>query len=136
MTITADQLGRIALDAGKLIMDIYASDFGVEHKGDASPVTEADQRAEELILKGLAEAEPDLAVVAEESFSEGKVPEHGYRFALVDPLDGTKEFVNKNGEFTVNVAIIEHGRPVMGVVYAPGKPRLNPAASFQRSAKR
>lgn len=129
VTITADQLGRIALDAGKLIMDIYASDFGVEHKGDASPVTEADQRAEELILKGLAEAEPDLAVVAEESFSEGKVPEHGYRFALVDPLDGTKEFVNKNGEFTVNVAIIEHGRPVMGVVYAPAKNRLFVAES-------
>ncbi|MBL4877400.1 MAG: 3'(2'),5'-bisphosphate nucleotidase CysQ, partial [Hyphomonas sp.] len=94
VTITADQLARIALDAGALIMAIYESDFDVERKGDASPVTEADQRAEVLILKGLAEAEPDLPVIAEESFSEGKVPEHGARFALVDPLDGTKEFVN------------------------------------------
>ncbi|WP_339682768.1 3'(2'),5'-bisphosphate nucleotidase CysQ [uncultured Hyphomonas sp.] len=129
MTITADQLARIALDAGALIMAIYESDFDVERKGDASPVTEADQRAEVLILKGLAEAEPDLPVIAEESFSEGKVPEHGARFALVDPLDGTKEFVNKNGEFTVNIAIIEHGRPVMGVVYAPAKDRLFVAES-------
>lgn len=129
MTISADQLARIALDAGKLIMDIYESDFDVDRKGDASPVTEADQRAETLILQGLAEAEPDLAVVAEESFSDGKVPEHGHRFALVDPLDGTKEFINKNGEFTVNIAIIEHGRPVMGVVYAPARDRLFVAES-------
>ncbi|HBF90487.1 MAG TPA: hypothetical protein DDX09_04900, partial [Hyphomonas atlantica] len=86
LTISADQLARIALDAGKLIMEIYESDFDVDRKGDASPVTEADQRAEVLILKGLAEAEPSLPVVAEESFSDGKVPEHGHRFALVDPL--------------------------------------------------
>lgn len=124
MTVTANQLARIALDAGRLIMDIYESDFDVEQKGDASPVTQADQRAETLILKALAEAEPDLPVVAEESFSDGNVPEHGHRFALVDPLDGTREFVNRNGEFTVNIAIIEHGRPVMGVVYAPARQRL------------
>lgn len=124
MTITPDQLARIALDAGQLIMEIYQSDFDVGKKGDASPVTEADQRAEILILKGLAEAEPELLVVAEESASDGKIPDHGPRFALVDPLDGTKEFINKNGEFTVNIAIIEHGRPVMGVVYAPAKNRL------------
>ncbi|KCZ50962.1 hypothetical protein HY29_06320 [Hyphomonas beringensis] len=129
LTISPDQLARIALDAGRLIMDVYESDFSVDRKDDASPVTEADQRAETLILKGLAEAEPDLPVVAEESFSDGKVPEHGHRFALVDPLDGTKEFVNKNGEFTVNIAIIEHGRPVMGVVYAPAKDRLFVAES-------
>nr|WP_233346772.1 3'(2'),5'-bisphosphate nucleotidase CysQ [Hyphomonas pacifica] len=129
MTISPDQLARIALDAGRLIMDVYETDFSVDRKEDASPVTEADQRAETLILKGLADADPDLPVVAEESFTDGNVPMHGHRFALVDPLDGTKEFVSKNGEFTVNIAIIEHGRPVMGVVYAPAKNRLFVAES-------
>ena len=129
MTISPDQLARIALDAGKLIMDIYESDFDVAEKGDASPVTEADQKAETLILAALAKADPDLLVVAEEAASEGNVPDHGPRFALVDPLDGTREFVSRNGEFTVNIAIIEHGRPVMGVVYAPAKNRLFVAES-------
>ena len=129
MTISADQLARIALDAGKLIMDIYDSNFDVDRKDDNSPVTEADQRAEILILKALAKADPDLPVIAEEAFTDGPVPDHGPRFALVDPLDGTREFVNRNGEFTVNIAIIEHGRPVMGVVYAPAKNRLFVAES-------
>ncbi|MCL4146392.1 UNVERIFIED_CONTAM: hypothetical protein GTU68_064549 [Idotea baltica] len=102
-------------------MDIYAKDFDVEIKGDASPVTEADQRAEDLILAALRLTDPELHVLAEEAVSAGHIPEHGSRFALVDPLDGTREFVNRNGEFTVNIAIIEHGRPTMGVVYAPAK---------------
>ncbi len=139
MTVTADNLARIALDAGKLIMDVYESDFSVDRKNDASPVTEADQKAETLILDALRKIEPDLPIVAEESASEGNIPEHGPRFALVDPLDGTKEFVNKNGEFTVNIAIIEHGRPVMGVVYAPALDRLFVAethnSAWQASAK-
>ena len=130
MTITGDTLARIALDAGKLIMDVYDGDFDVARKDDHSPVTEADERAEALILKGLAEAEPDLKVIAEESMAAGVMPEHGARFALVDPLDGTKEFVNRNGEFTVNIAIIEHGRPVMGVVYAPALSRLFVADAY------
>ncbi|MCA8897538.1 MAG: 3'(2'),5'-bisphosphate nucleotidase CysQ [Hyphomonas sp.] len=124
MAITADQLARIALDAGKVIMDVYQGDFDFSKKGDESPVTEADERAEALILAGLKAAEPDLVVIAEESMAAGHMPEHGARFALVDPLDGTKEFINRNGEFTVNIAIIEHGRPVMGVVYAPALDRL------------
>ena len=129
MSISAIELARIALDAGQVIMDIYESDFDVSRKDDSSPVTQADQRAEDLILAGLKAADPDLAVVAEESASDGNIPDHGTRFALVDPLDGTKEFINKNGEFTVNIAIIEHGRPVMGVVYAPAKNRLFVAES-------
>ena len=129
MTLSADTLARIALQAGKVIMDIYESDFAVDQKGDASPVTAADQKAETLILAALAEADPTLMVIAEEEASEGRVPEHGHRFALVDPLDGTREFVSRNGEFTVNIAIIEHGRPVMGVVYAPAKNRLFVAES-------
>ncbi len=124
MSLTGDILARIALDAGVLIMDVYATDFDVEHKDDSSPVTEADEKAEALILKALAEADPDLPVLAEEAVSAGHIPAHGSRFALVDPLDGTREFVNKRGEFTVNIGIIENGVPVMGVVYAPALDRL------------
>ncbi|WP_300375438.1 3'(2'),5'-bisphosphate nucleotidase CysQ [Henriciella sp.] len=139
MSVTADQFTRIALDAGKLVMDIYSTDFDVVRKGDSSPVTEADAKAELLILQGLSAAEPDLPVIAEESVAAGKLPEHGSRFALVDPLDGTREFVNRNGQFTVNIAIIEHGKPVMGVVYAPALNRLfvaeTPTSAWQAEVK-
>jgi len=124
MSLTEDHLARIALDAGALIMQVYRSDFEVDHKDDRSPVTEADQQAEKLILKALSEADPNLPIIAEEEVSAGNIPKHGARFALVDPLDGTKEFVNKRNEFTVNIGIIENGVPVMGVVYAPALDRL------------
>lgn len=129
MAVDAIQLAALALAAGKEIMRVYRTDFSVSHKDDQSVLTEADGLAEAIILKGLAEAEPDLQVIAEEAVAGGNMPEHGARFALVDPLDGTKEFVAKNGEFTVNIAIIEHGRPVMGVVYAPALHRLFVAES-------
>ncbi|MEM7492737.1 MAG: 3'(2'),5'-bisphosphate nucleotidase CysQ [Pseudomonadota bacterium] len=129
MTVHADDLARIALQAGVLIMEVYDSDFQIEHKDDKSPVTQADQRAETLILAELAKLEPELKVIAEESVSDGHIPEHGNRFALVDPVDGTREFINKRGEFTVNIAIIEHGKPVMGVVFAPALGRLFVAES-------
>ncbi len=139
MALTADTLARIALAAGDLIMQVYETDFDVADKDDKSPVTEADQRAEKLILEGLRKADPELVVIAEESVAAGHVPEHGERFCLVDPLDGTKEFINRRGEFTVNIAIIEHGRPVMGVVYAPALDRLfvaeGPDRAWQASAK-
>ncbi|MEO1475562.1 MAG: 3'(2'),5'-bisphosphate nucleotidase CysQ [Pseudomonadota bacterium] len=131
MPLTGDTLAEIALKAGVVIMDVYETDFDVAKKGDASPVTEADEKAEALILAALADADPDLPVIAEEAVAAGNIPEHGHRFALVDPLDGTKEFVNKRGEFTVNIAIIEHGRPVMGVVYAPALSRLFVAESVE-----
>ena len=124
MSLTPDILARIALDAGQLIMAVYATDFNVARKDDSSPVTEADEKAEALILAALAKADPDLPIIAEEAAAAGNIPEHGSRFALVDPLDGTKEFINKRGEFTVNIGIIEHGIPVMGVVYAPALERL------------
>lgn len=124
MSLTADTLARIALDAGHLIMQVYQTDFDVSRKQDASPVTEADERAEALITQALLAADPDLPIIAEEAASAGQIPEHQGRFALVDPLDGTKEFINKRGEFTVNIAIIENGVPVMGVVYAPALDRL------------
>lgn len=124
MSITPDLLCDTALKAGALIMEVYATDFDVETKGDSSPVTEADERAEALIMDALRAADPDLPLIGEESVAAGQLPEHGHRFALIDPLDGTKEFVNKRGEFTVNIAIIEYGRPVMGVVYAPALSRM------------
>jgi 3'(2'), 5'-bisphosphate nucleotidase len=133
MSLNATTLATIALAAGKEIMRVYRSDFSVSHKDDLSVLTEADGLAEAIILKGLAEADPSLQVIAEESVAEGHMPEHGARFALVDPLDGTKEFVAKNGEFTVNIAIIEHGRPVMGVVYVPAQHRLFVAESPTRA---
>ena len=114
----------IARAAGELVMAVYATDFGVRGKADASPVTEADERAEALILAALVRLAPEIPVVAEESVAAGRVPAIGACFWLVDPLDGTKEFIGRNGEFTVNIALIEHGEPVLGVVLAPALGRL------------
>lgn len=119
-----DALVPLIRDAGRVIMDIYATDFDVTQKGDDSPVTQADQRAEDVILAGLAQIAPGVPVVAEEAVAAGKIPQVAERFFLVDPLDGTKEFISRNGEFTVNIALIEHGRPVLGLVYAPAIGRL------------
>jgi len=119
-----DQLTPLIRDAGKVIMDIYATDFDVTKKGDDSPVTQADQKAEAVILAGLANIAPDIPVVAEEAVAAGQVPEVRDRFFLVDPLDGTKEFISRNGEFTVNIALVENGVPVLGLVYAPAIERL------------
>ncbi|GAB4069301.1 3'(2'),5'-bisphosphate nucleotidase CysQ [Ancylobacter sonchi] len=112
-------LVRLALRAGRVVMDVYATEFTVSEKGDRSPVTEADQRAEAVILEGLQDLAPEIPVVAEEEFAAGRVPEIGGRFFLVDPLDGTREFLARNGEFTVNIALVENGVPTVGVVHAP-----------------
>lgn len=110
---------HLAQMASREIMAIYASDFAAKTKADLSPVTEADAKAERVILDGLAKHWPDIPVLAEEAASTGVMPVLGDEFFLVDPLDGTKEFISRNGEFTVNIARIEKGRPVAGVVYAP-----------------
>ena len=112
-------LEDLARAAGAAIMEVYATDFSVERKGDDSPVTEADQKAEALILPGLRALTPDIPIVAEEEAAAGRIPDVGASFWLVDPLDGTKEFIKKNGEFTVNIGLIVGGKPVAGVVYAP-----------------
>ena len=139
MTFTGETLAEISLEAGALIMQVYATDFDVASKDDTSPVTEADEKAEAIILSALAKVAPDIPVLAEEAVSAGNIPEIGDRFFLVDPLDGTKEFVNKRGEFTVNIALIEQGRPVMGVVFAPAMDRLfvadSVSSAWQASAK-
>jgi len=115
---------RLAIEAGREIMKIYESDdFGVESKADESPVTLADLAADKEIYAGLRAALPDMQIVTEEmAASHGGVRED--RFILVDPLDGTKEFVKRGGDFTVNIALIEKGAPTRGVVYAPAKGRL------------
>lgn len=107
--------------AGKAILAYYAEadDILVREKQDKSPVTEADLAAEDCILAFLAKLSPDLPVISEEQAEAGKLPEVGERFWLVDPLDGTKEFLERNGEFTVNIALIEGSRPIAGVVHAP-----------------
>ena len=114
----------ITREAGALIMEIYRSDFEVRGKQDASPVTEADEKAEHLILERLGALKSQFPVVSEEAAAAGYVPDMGQRFWLVDPLDGTKEFINRNGEFTVNIALIENGIPVLGVVFAPALDRM------------
>lgn len=115
---------HLALKAGDAIMEIYAGAFSHELKDDRTPVTEADTAAEAIILAGLATADPSTPVISEEAASEGRIPEVGGSFYLVDPLDGTREFIGRNGEFTVNIALIADGRPVAGVVYAPARSRL------------
>ena len=120
-----DGLCLAVREAGAKIMEIYESDFEVHTKGDESPVTAADDAAEAIILRHLAQLTPDIPVVAEESVAAGNIPDiSGGKYWLVDPLDGTKEFVSRNGEFTVNIGLIENQRPVMGVVYAPVLDRL------------
>jgi len=113
-------LEDLARRAGAAIMDVYAKEIAVRHKADSSPVTEADLRAEAIILPGLAALTPDFAIVAEEQVAAGRVPVLTDKpFWLVDPLDGTKEFIRRNGEFTVNIGLIDQGVPVAGVVLAP-----------------
>ena len=110
----------IAIAAGGEILEVYAGDFEVEVKGDGSPLTEADRRAHLLIEKQLRQLDPDIPVLSEESGAEAFAQRRKWgRFWLVDPLDGTKGFVRRNDEFTVNIALIEGSRPVLGVVYTP-----------------
>ena len=125
------QVEAISREAGALILQVYAGNFEVRGKADASPVTEADERAERCIVPALQALDPAVPVVAEEAASRGDTPALGSRFWLVDPLDGTREFVSRNGEFTVNIALIEDGAPVLGVVYEPVADRLYAGAVGQ-----
>jgi 3'(2'), 5'-bisphosphate nucleotidase len=115
---------RLARQAGALILQVYSGAFEVRGKADASPVTEADERAERCIVAALRQWDPDTPVVAEEAASRGETPAVGRRFWLVDPLDGTREFVSRNGEFTVNIALVEDGAPVLGAVFEPVAQRM------------
>ena len=114
-------LRTIAERAGKAILTYYVEgqEIEVATKDDDSPITKADLAADEVVRQALETLTPHIPVVTEERFDQGQAPEVGERFWLVDPLDGTKEFISRNGEFTVNIGLIEHGAPVAGVVHAP-----------------
>jgi 3'(2'), 5'-bisphosphate nucleotidase len=117
------EMRRLSLIAGHAIMDIYqADDFEVKTKSDESPVTIADETADKIISDGLRLAFPDATIVTEEQSDTHNSTAD--TFLIVDPLDGTKEFIHRRGDFTVNIAYVENGVPTMGVVYAPAKDRL------------
>jgi 3'(2'), 5'-bisphosphate nucleotidase len=115
-----EPLVELAREAGDRILEVYATDFNVQSKDDESPLTQADLAAHNAIVAGLRELAPDIPILSEEgglpTFDERR---HWHRYWLIDPLDGTKEFVNRNGEFTVNIALIVTGKPVLGVVHVP-----------------
>lgn len=114
---------RLALEAGDVIMEIYeAADFEVKSKSDDSPVTAADEAADAHIAAGLRAAFPDVALITEEQAESHSLSAD--TFLIVDPLDGTKEFIHRRGDFTVNIAYVENGVPIRGIVYAPAKGRL------------
>jgi len=110
----------IARDAGRAILDVYEREFTVEEKEDRTPITAADHAANEIICRKLEELAPGVPVLSEELAKVDYEKRKGWkRFWLVDPLDGTKEFINRNGEFTVNIALVDNNRPILGVVYVP-----------------
>ncbi|MBI1393217.1 MAG: 3'(2'),5'-bisphosphate nucleotidase CysQ [Alphaproteobacteria bacterium] len=117
------EIAAISLKAGRTILGYFRSDVSVDRKNDASPVTDADRHGEDIITSGLAQAFPEIPILAEEAASTGSFPALGLDaegpFFLVDPLDGTKEFISGSGEFTVNIALVRKGAPVQGVVVAP-----------------
>ena len=122
---TVDKVRTLARTAGAAIMKIYESGFTVETKSDDSPVTRADRLAEEIIVAGLRKLTAKFPIVAEEASEAGNTPDvTGQPFWLVDPLDGTKSFIKHEPEFTVNIALIDAGRPALGVVYAPASRAL------------
>nr|NUR38174.1 3'(2'),5'-bisphosphate nucleotidase CysQ [Sphingomonas sp.] len=114
-----DDLAEAACEAGDAILEVVRRGFEVEAKRDSSPVTEADRAAELIILAALARHAPGVPVIAEEEVAAGRIPAHGDTYFLVDPLDGTKEFVRGGDDYTVNIGLVEVGRPKLGVVFAP-----------------
>lgn len=119
-SVLLDRIVAIAEDAGRAILRHYRTGVAVERKADSSPVTVADREAEALIVAALVAIDPDVPIVAEEAVAAGAAPqEGGERFWLVDPLDGTREFIGGTDEFTVNIGLVRDGMPVLGVVHAP-----------------
>jgi 3'(2'), 5'-bisphosphate nucleotidase len=131
-----DYIDKIAMDAGDVIMQVYQNAIEVHFKPDQSPVTEADLKANQLIIDALKETYPDIPVLTEEDIEDFKGPNTEGYYWLVDPLDGTKEFIKRNAEFTVNIALIHKGDPILGVVYAPAKKIMYRAAFGYGAFKR
>ena len=115
---------NITIDAGKEILKIYKKNFNVDLKADNSPITEADINSNNLIKKRLIEIEKNIPILTEESLVNWETRRVWEKYWLIDPLDGTKEFINRNGEFTVNISLIENNSPIFGVIYAPEKSLL------------
>lgn len=120
-----DDLAVAARDAGEAILEVVRRGFDVESKRDSSPVTEADRAAELVILAALARVAPGVPVIAEEEVAAGRIPAHGETYFLVDPLDGTKEFIRGGDDYTVNIGLVANGVPTLGVVFAPATGRLH-----------
>lgn len=120
LDLLAPEISALARRASEAILEIYATDFAVESKVDHSPVTAADTAAEAIITQGLRTITPDVPVVAEEAAAAGCIPDVSAGvFWLVDPLDGTREFLSRNGQFTVNIGLVEDGKPVLGIIHIP-----------------
>ena len=118
--INIEDIKDIALSAGEAIMEIYSKDFNIEYKDDKSPLTEADLKSNEIICSKLEELYPNIPIMSEENKqTEYDIRKNWEYYWCIDPIDGTKEFIKKNDEFTVNIALIYKNRPVLGVVYAP-----------------
>jgi 3'(2'), 5'-bisphosphate nucleotidase len=130
----ASALMPAVLAAGAIEMRHYRSGVTVEAKADQSPVTIADREAEAVLVAAIAAAEPTIPIIAEEAVSAGQMPAIGSTFFLVDPLDGTREFIEQRGEFTVNIALVQDGVPVFGIVYAPATEELYVTLAPDRAA--
>ncbi|MGB7402441.1 MAG: 3'(2'),5'-bisphosphate nucleotidase CysQ, partial [Arcobacter sp.] len=119
-TINLNDIKEIALKASEVIMEIYNKDFEVEYKEDNSPLTEADIKSNEIICNSLINLYPNISIMSEENKqTDYEIRKEWEYYWCIDPIDGTKEFIKKNGEFTVNIALIHNQEPVLGVVYAP-----------------
>jgi 3'(2'), 5'-bisphosphate nucleotidase len=134
--INIDEIKNIATSAGRLIMHIYEKDFSIEYKDDNSPLTEADTKSNELICNRLKLLYPEIPIMSEENKQVAyEIRKDWDCYWCIDPIDGTKEFIKKNGEFTVNIALICQGEPVLGVVYAPALQELYSAKKGEGAYK-
>ena len=126
---------NVSIEAGKEILNFYNNDIEVTHKEDLSPLTKADLASNKIILESLTKLNSNIPILSEESLVDWNIRKNWKKYWLVDPLDGTKEFIKKNGEFTVNIALIEDNNPILGVVYVPAKSLLYLAEKNKGSFK-
>ena len=118
------KISNISVEAGRIILDYYNKNLNITFKADESPLTQADLASNKLITDTIKKITPNIPILSEEEFIEWDVRKEWKKYWLIDPLDGTKEFIKKNGEFTVNIALIEYNRPILGVIYAPASNEL------------
>ncbi len=118
------KISNISIEAGRIILDFYNKNLNITFKADESPLTQADLASHKLITDSIKKITPNIPILSEEEFIEWDLRKKWKKYWLIDPLDGTKEFIKKNGEFTVNIALIENNRPILGVIYAPASNEL------------